>query len=53
MVDVATLIEIGTPLAGAAGGLGYAKVKAPGVYWSLVGLPVALGRFQKPSVNRA
>ncbi|WP_431951171.1 FtsK/SpoIIIE domain-containing protein [Actinacidiphila sp. bgisy167] len=45
MVDLATLIEIGTPLAGAAGGLGYAKVKAPGVYWSLVGLPVTMGRF--------
>lgn len=43
-MDLATLVEVGAPLAG-AGGLGYARVKAPAVYWSLVGLPVALGRF--------
>ncbi|MFJ2173962.1 FtsK/SpoIIIE domain-containing protein [Streptomyces sp. NPDC087851] len=44
MSDLTTLLEIATPLAG-AGGLGYAKVRAPRVYWSLVGLPVARVRF--------
>ncbi|MFD9032668.1 FtsK/SpoIIIE domain-containing protein [Streptomyces sp. NPDC059567] len=45
MVDVSTLWEVGLPLAGAAGGLGYAKARAPRVFWSLVGLPVAQVRF--------
>ncbi|GHG29639.1 FtsK/SpoIIIE domain-containing protein [Streptomyces zaomyceticus] len=45
MTDVATLWEVGLPLAGTAGGLGYAKVRAPRVFWSLVGLPVARVRF--------
>ncbi|KAA6218809.1 FtsK/SpoIIIE domain-containing protein [Streptomyces filamentosus] len=45
MTDVATLWEVGLPLAGAAGGLGYAKVRAPRVFWSLVGLPVTRVRF--------
>lgn len=45
MTDIATLWEVGLPLAGTAGGLGYAKVRAPGVFWSLVGLPVATTRF--------
>ncbi|MFF3602108.1 FtsK/SpoIIIE domain-containing protein [Streptomyces sp. NPDC002463] len=45
MTDMATLWEVGLPLAGAAGGLGYAKVRAPGVFWSLVGLPVTTTRF--------
>ncbi|MEW1696542.1 FtsK/SpoIIIE domain-containing protein [Streptomyces sp. NPDC091278] len=45
MADMATLWEVGLPLAGAAGGLGYAKVRAPRVFWSLVGLPVARVRF--------
>jgi S-DNA-T family DNA segregation ATPase FtsK/SpoIIIE len=44
MADVSTVLEIAGPLAG-AGGLGYAKVRAPRVYWSLVGLPVTWGRF--------
>ncbi|MFD5630354.1 FtsK/SpoIIIE domain-containing protein [Streptomyces sp. NPDC127072] len=44
MTDVATLLEIAGAAAG-AGGLGYAKVRAPRVYWSLVGLPVTWGRF--------
>ncbi|MCQ4081308.1 FtsK/SpoIIIE domain-containing protein [Streptomyces sp. RB6PN25] len=44
MSDLATLLEVAGPLAG-AGGLGYAKVRAPGVYWSLVGLPLTWGRF--------
>ncbi|MFH8292563.1 FtsK/SpoIIIE domain-containing protein [Streptomyces sp. NPDC018059] len=29
----------------AVGGLGFAKVRAPRVYWSLVGLPLTWGRF--------
>ncbi|GHG20378.1 FtsK/SpoIIIE domain-containing protein [Streptomyces hydrogenans] len=45
MADISTLWEVGLPLAGAAGGLGYAKVRAPRVFWSLVGLPVTRVRF--------
>ncbi|MGW2204743.1 FtsK/SpoIIIE domain-containing protein [Streptomyces sp. NPDC001774] len=46
MTDLSTLWEVGLPLATAgAGGLGYAKVRAPRVFWSLVGLPVAQVRF--------
>ncbi|MEV7830401.1 FtsK/SpoIIIE domain-containing protein [Streptomyces subrutilus] len=45
MADPTALWEVGLPLAGAAGGLGYAKARAPRVYWSLVGLPVARVRF--------
>ncbi|MFD7602643.1 FtsK/SpoIIIE domain-containing protein [Streptomyces mirabilis] len=44
MTDVATWLELGGTAAG-AGGLGYAKYRAPRVYWSLVGLPVTWGRF--------
>ncbi|MEU3342597.1 FtsK/SpoIIIE domain-containing protein [Streptomyces sp. NPDC006668] len=44
MTDLATWFEVGGAAAG-AGGLGYAKVRAPRVYWSLVGLPVTWGRF--------
>ncbi|MFJ5709657.1 FtsK/SpoIIIE domain-containing protein [Streptomyces sp. NPDC093105] len=45
MTDVSTLWEVGLPLAGTAGGLGYAKLRAPRVFWSLVGLPVTRVRF--------
>lgn len=45
MSDLSTLWEVGLPLAGAGGGLGYARVRAPRVFWSLVGLPVARVRF--------
>ena len=45
MTDLSTLLELAAPIAG-AGGLGYAKHSAPGVYWSLVGLPVTYGRFR-------
>ncbi|MFI2225063.1 FtsK/SpoIIIE domain-containing protein [Streptomyces fradiae] len=45
MTDLSTLWEVGLPLAGACGGLGYAKARAPRVFWSLVGLPVAQVRF--------
>ncbi|MGP4049659.1 FtsK/SpoIIIE domain-containing protein [Streptomyces sp. 2A115] len=44
MTDLATWLEAGG-LAAGAGGLGYAKVRAPRVYWSLVGLPATWGRF--------
>lgn len=44
MTDVTPWLELGSVAAG-AGGIGYAKVRAPRVYWSLVGLPVTWGRF--------
>ncbi|MFI5792595.1 FtsK/SpoIIIE domain-containing protein [Streptomyces sp. NPDC051677] len=44
MTDLSMWVEAGG-LAAGAGGLGYAKVRAPRVYWSLVGLPVTWGRF--------
>ncbi|KOU30889.1 plasmid transfer protein [Streptomyces sp. WM6372] len=45
MTDLSTLWEVGLPLAGAGGGLGYAKYRAPRLFWSVVGLPVARVRF--------
>ncbi|GAA4857121.1 FtsK/SpoIIIE domain-containing protein [Kitasatospora terrestris] len=39
------LAEVGVPLAAIAGGAAYARVKAPAVYWSAVGLPVTAVRF--------
>ncbi|MEU9620541.1 FtsK/SpoIIIE domain-containing protein [Streptomyces sp. NPDC088251] len=44
MSDLSTLIETAGVLS-AAGSLGYAKARAPRVFWSLVGLPVARVRF--------
>ncbi|MEU9388608.1 FtsK/SpoIIIE domain-containing protein [Streptomyces sp. NPDC048324] len=44
MTDLSMVLEATGALAG-AGGLGYAKARAPRVYWSLVGLPVTWGRF--------
>ncbi|MEV5973009.1 FtsK/SpoIIIE domain-containing protein [Streptomyces sp. NPDC051921] len=44
MADLSLLWEVGLPMAG-AGGLGLAKVRAPRVFWSLVGLPVTQMRF--------
>ncbi|MBD0841077.1 FtsK/SpoIIIE domain-containing protein [Streptomyces sp. TRM68416] len=44
MTDIATWVELGGVAAG-AGGIGYAKYRAPRVYWSVVGLPVTWGRF--------
>ncbi|MFE4691136.1 FtsK/SpoIIIE domain-containing protein [Streptomyces sp. NPDC056749] len=44
MSDLFTVIEVVGALS-AAGGLGYAKVRAPRVFWSLAGLPVARVRF--------
>src|SRR3954471_6421939 len=43
-MDLSMWLEASGALAG-AGGLGYAKVRASRVYWSLVGLPLAWGRF--------
>ncbi|WP_030764158.1 MULTISPECIES: FtsK/SpoIIIE domain-containing protein [unclassified Streptomyces] len=45
MADLTTLWEVGLPLAGAGGGLGYAKLRAPRVFWSVAGLPAARVRF--------
>ncbi|MFD6966743.1 FtsK/SpoIIIE domain-containing protein [Streptomyces sp. NPDC059949] len=45
MADLTTLWEVGLPLAGVGGGLGYAKLRAPRVFWSVAGLPVARVRF--------
>ncbi|WP_405788138.1 FtsK/SpoIIIE domain-containing protein [Streptomyces sp. NBC_01367] len=45
MADLTPLWEVGLPLAGAGGGLGYAKLRAPRVFWSVAGLPVARVRF--------
>ncbi|WP_329165659.1 FtsK/SpoIIIE domain-containing protein [Streptomyces sp. NBC_01267] len=44
MPDLTLMIEAAGALS-AAGGLGYAKARAPRVFWSLVGLPVARVRF--------
>ncbi|MFF8485124.1 FtsK/SpoIIIE domain-containing protein [Streptomyces antibioticus] len=44
MTDLTMWLEVTGALAG-AGGLGYAKYRAPRVYWSLVGMPVTWGRF--------
>ncbi|MFF1372180.1 FtsK/SpoIIIE domain-containing protein [Streptomyces virginiae] len=45
MADLTTLWEVGLPLAAAGGGLGYAKLRAPRVFWSVAGLPAARVRF--------
>ncbi|GGZ69328.1 conjugal transfer protein TraS [Streptomyces subrutilus] len=45
MADLTTLWEVGLPLAGAGGGLGYARLRAPRVFWTVAGLPVARVRF--------
>ncbi|MBO1336700.1 FtsK/SpoIIIE domain-containing protein [Streptomyces sp. VRA16 Mangrove soil] len=44
MADLTMWFEGAGVLAG-AGGIGYAKVRAPRAYWTLVGLPVARIRF--------
>jgi S-DNA-T family DNA segregation ATPase FtsK/SpoIIIE len=44
MTDVTVWLEATGALAG-AGGLGYAKYRAPRLYWSLVGLPATAARF--------
>ncbi|KQV15331.1 MULTISPECIES: FtsK/SpoIIIE domain-containing protein [unclassified Kitasatospora] len=45
MSELLTLVEVGGPVAAVAGGAAYARVKAPAVYWSAVGLPVTAVRF--------
>ena len=44
MADVTMWLEATGALAG-AGGLGYARFRAPRVYWLLVGAPLTWGRF--------
>ncbi|MEU1406947.1 FtsK/SpoIIIE domain-containing protein [Streptomyces sp. NPDC005728] len=44
MTDLTMWLEATAGLAG-AGGVGYAKVRAPRAYWATVGLPVTLARF--------
>ncbi|MFI8238357.1 FtsK/SpoIIIE domain-containing protein [Streptomyces sp. NPDC085866] len=44
MTDLTMWLEATAGLAG-AGGVGYAKVRAPRAYWAAVGLPVTLARF--------
>lgn len=44
MTDLSMWLEASGALTG-VGGLGYAKIRAPRVYWSLVGLPATWGRF--------
>jgi DNA segregation ATPase FtsK/SpoIIIE, S-DNA-T family len=44
MTDLSTWLETTGALAG-AGGVAFAKVRAPRLYWSMVGLPVTWGRF--------
>ncbi|RPF34202.1 FtsK/SpoIIIE domain-containing protein [Streptomyces sp. TLI_185] len=44
MADLTTWLEATGAVAG-AGGVGYAKYRAPRMYWSLVGLPATWGRF--------
>lgn len=45
MSELLTLAGVGVPVAAVAGGAAYARVKAPTVYWSAVGLPIATVRF--------
>lgn len=44
MTDLSVWFEASGALAG-AGGIAYAKYKAPRLYWATVGLPTAWGRF--------
>ena len=45
MTDIATLLEVGGPVAALGGGAAYARAKHPAVYWSTVGLPVSSARL--------
>ncbi|MFD9595574.1 FtsK/SpoIIIE domain-containing protein [Kitasatospora sp. NPDC059973] len=45
MSELLTLAEVGGPLVAVTGGAAYARVKAPAVYWSAIGLPVTAARF--------
>ncbi|MFF2627855.1 FtsK/SpoIIIE domain-containing protein [Kitasatospora griseola] len=45
MSGVLALAEVGVPLAALGGGVAYARVKAPALYWSAIGLPITATRF--------
>ncbi len=45
MTDIATLLEVGGPVAALGGGAAYARAKHPGIYWSTVGLPMSTARL--------
>ncbi|MFC9930253.1 FtsK/SpoIIIE domain-containing protein [Streptomyces sp. NPDC127190] len=45
MSELATLLEVGGPLAALGGGTAYARARHPRLYWSAVGLPVSTVRF--------
>ncbi|MCD0484596.1 conjugal transfer protein TraS [Streptacidiphilus sp. ASG 303] len=45
MPELLTLLEVGGPLTAAATGAAIARAKAPALYWSALGLPLATARF--------
>ncbi|GAA4821337.1 hypothetical protein GCM10023220_63060 [Streptomyces ziwulingensis] len=45
MTDLATLLEVGGPVAALGGGAAYSRGNHPGVYWSAVGLPLSTARL--------
>jgi S-DNA-T family DNA segregation ATPase FtsK/SpoIIIE len=45
MTDLATLLEVGGPLAALGGGAAYTRAKHPDVYWSTVDLPISTARL--------
>ncbi|MFF7965759.1 FtsK/SpoIIIE domain-containing protein [Streptomyces sp. NPDC007903] len=45
MTDLATLLEVGGPVAALGGGAAYTRARHPGVYWSAVGLPLSTARL--------
>ncbi|KOG31642.1 FtsK/SpoIIIE domain-containing protein [Streptomyces resistomycificus] len=45
MTDLATLLEVGGPVAALGGGAAYTRANYPGVYWSTVGLPISTARL--------
>ncbi|MGW2209277.1 FtsK/SpoIIIE domain-containing protein [Streptomyces sp. NPDC001781] len=45
MTDLATLLEVGGPVAALGGGATYTRARHPGVYWSAVGLPLSTARL--------
>ncbi|MFI1965842.1 FtsK/SpoIIIE domain-containing protein [Streptomyces pathocidini] len=45
MTNLATVLEVGGPLAALGGGAAYTRARHPGVYWSAVGLPISTARL--------
>ncbi|MEU0454029.1 FtsK/SpoIIIE domain-containing protein [Streptomyces sp. NPDC006129] len=45
MTDLATLLEVGGPVAALGGEAAYARSRHPSIYWSTVGLPVSTVRL--------